>query len=59
MKVYVVYCETSYCRNGFTNKHLVAIFSKEEYAIAYCKRQAVGLDTYWYDIEYVDSEVEK
>lgn len=59
MKVYVVYRETSYCLNGFTDKRLVAIFSKEEYAIAYCKRQAVGLYAYWYDIEYVDSEVEE
>ena len=58
MKVYVVYRETC-CQNGFIDKGLVAIFSKEEYAIAYCERQAVGLDVYWYDIEYVDSEVEE
>lgn len=58
MKVYVVYRET-YCQNDFIDKCLVAIFSKEEYAIAYCERQAVGLDVYWYDTEYVDSEVEK
>lgn len=58
MKVYVVYCKT-YCQNGFIDKHLVAIFSKEEYAIAYCERHAVGLDIYWHDVEYVDSEVEE
>ena len=56
MKVYVVYRETC-CQNGFIDKRLVAIFSKQEYAIAYCERQAVGLDAYWYDVEYVDSEV--
>ncbi len=58
MKVYVVYRE-AFCRYGFIDKRLVAIFSKEEYAIAYCERQAVGLDAYWYDVEYVDSEVKK